>query len=251
MEKLKIINSKGLNISAVVNTPSEATSKLAILCPGFLDSKDYDHLVVLSERLVERGYTVVRLDMIGSWESEGSMSDYTTTQHLSDIKNVLDYMLTQAPYSDILIGGHSRGGMLSFLYAAMDSRITTVLGIMPSSVYTLPPEKRAAWEKDGVEVHERNIPGSTEKRKFVLPFLYVQDREPYDVLARVAEIKARIILIAGEEDVIVSPSSVEHVFDCANDPKEYILVKNIGHDYRKNADEIEIVNQVILKALPS
>src|SRR3989344_8435825 len=117
MEKLKIPNPKGQNIAAVIHQPETAMGKLAILCPGFLDTKDYAHLVELAKSLANEGYTVVRFDPIGTWESGGDISDYTTSEYLEDIKTVIEYMLHEGNYKHILLGGHSRGAMVSIIYA--------------------------------------------------------------------------------------------------------------------------------------
>ena len=123
--KTKIPSSKG-RLSAVIHYSKSESEKLAILCSGYLDSKDYKHLVSLAEVLNNAGYTVVRFEPTGTWESEGNISDYTNTQYLEDIKNVLEYMLSQKKYTYVLLGGHSRGGQLSIIYAARDSRISFV-----------------------------------------------------------------------------------------------------------------------------
>ena len=128
--KTNIPSSRG-SLAAAIHYPEQKTGRLAILCPGYLDSKDYKHLVGLAEELDKQGYTVVRFDPTGTWESEGHIADYTTTQYLEDIKHVLEYMLKQEDYTYILVGGHSRGGQVSILYAARDPRISVGLGIRP------------------------------------------------------------------------------------------------------------------------
>ena len=64
----KIPSSKG-NLAAAVHYPETKTERLAILCPGYVDSKDYKHLVGLAEALSKQGYTVVRFEPTGTWES--------------------------------------------------------------------------------------------------------------------------------------------------------------------------------------
>ena len=159
--KKTIPSSKG-NLAAVIHYPETKTERLAILCPGYLDSKDYDHLVRLAEVLTERGYTVVRFDPTGTWESEGSISEYLTSQYLNDIKNVLEYMLREGDYRYVLLGGHSRGGMVSILYAARDPRISLVLGIMPSSGRSMVGKRREDWQRSGFSISTRDVPGKTE-----------------------------------------------------------------------------------------
>ena len=248
VEKVKVLSLKG-NLAVVIHKTENPTEKLAILCPGYLDSKDYKHLVALAEVLNKEDYTVVRFDPTGTWESEGNISDYNITQYLEDIKNVLEYMLSQGNYKNILLGGHSLGGQLSILYAARDSRISIVLGIMPSS-RPISGEVREGWKKMGIKVSQRNLPNNeNEKIKFPVPFSYVLDRDKYNAIEDIKKIKSPIILIAGELDDIIKPNEVEKLFNNANEPKKFINIPNIGHDYRYNSDEIALVNEKILEQL--
>jgi len=249
--KTKMQSFKG-NIAAVIHYPKEKTKQLAILCPGYLDSKDYKHLVKLAEALSQKGYTAVRFDPTGTWESEGSISDYTTTQYLEDIKNVFEHMLQKEDYKYILIGGHSRGGQLSVLYAARDPRVSLVLGIMPSSGRTMIGQRYEEWKKNGVSVSYRDLPNNKkEQKEFRVPFSHAEDRDKYNVVEDVKLIKIPTIFIAGELDETVLSEYVKEIFDNANEPKKFIIIPGIGHDYRQNDDEIVIVNEEILKQLNS
>jgi len=250
MINIKIPTPKG-NIAAVVHYSKNKTDKLAILCSGYLDSKDYDHLKILSEDLAKEGYTAVRFDPIGTWESDGDISDYTTTQYLVDIKNVLEYMLKQNPFKHILIGGHSRGGKVSILYATRDRRVSGVLGIMPSSLYMNKNDERVIEAKKiGFSISFRDLPeDKKQKREFRVPYSHFQDNLKYNSPKDVKKIKVPLILIAGELDKLVAPESVKEIFEKANEPKKFILIPGIGHDYRKNPSEVRLVNSKILEAL--
>ncbi|MEO8638062.1 MAG: alpha/beta fold hydrolase [Candidatus Taylorbacteria bacterium] len=250
-EKVKILNSLGQNIVAVIHRPKKSMGRLAILCPGYLDTKDYDHLVELAATLSKDGYTVVRFDPTGTWESEGEISDHTISQYLKDIRSVLEYMLQEDEYGSILLGGHSRGGMVSILYAARDSRISIVMGIMPSSSLSIEKKSLDDWKKTGVRISKRDVPGSTEMREFRVPFSHAVDGRQFDALKDVKKITVPVILIAGELDTIILPDSVQHIFDEAKDPRKFILLNGIGHDYRHNPAEIKIVNDKIVKSLKS
>lgn len=248
-EKVFIKNDKGLSLAAVIHYPQvEAREKLAILCPGYLDSKDYKHLVGLAEELANHDYTVVRFNPTGTWDSEGSIEEYTTTQYLKDIKSVLEYMFAKQGYSHILLGGHSRGGKVSILYAARDPRISLVLGIMQSS-RPISDQRRQQAEKDGFSISKRDTPDKTGEKEFRVPYTHFVDNDSYNVLEEVKKIHVPIILVAGELDDLVLPKYVKEIFDNSNEPKKFILVEGIGHDYRKNLPEIKIVNDKIIEAL--
>ncbi len=248
-EIVKIKNSKGHNLEGVISTPSVITEKLAILCPGFLDTKDYTHLVMLAEDLAKIGFTVIRFDPTGTWGSEGDISEYLTSQYLKDIKNVLEYMLKQNNFSHILLGGHSRGGMVSILYSAQDSRISSVLAVMPSSQRTMVSKRAENWEKNGYSLNPRDIPETNGMKEFKVPYSHVIDRKKFDVFADIKKVHVPIIVVAGELDKACLPEDVKDLFDQANEPKKFIFMENIGHDYRKNVSEIEKVNKKIISAV--
>ncbi len=248
MEKISIPNSQGKAIAAVVHHSETPTNRLAILCSGYLDSKDYHGLVELAKTLTVQGYTVVRFDATGIWDSEGSIEEYTMSQYLKDIASVLETMIYRQHYSHILLGGHSRGGVMAILYAARDARISSVLAIMPSTP-SLSIQRRAPWEQNGFEVSLRNLPDKTGTLEFRVPFSHVLDREQYDVLHDVNKLHVPLILLAGELDTVVPPDNVRQIFDAANEPKQFILMPGIGHDYRHNLDEVQKVNKEIVNLL--
>jgi len=244
----KIPSTKG-DLAATIHYPNVEVSNLAILCPGYLDTKDYQHLLKLAEALCEKGYVVVRFDPSGTWESGGDIADYTITQYLTDIKSVVDFMLAQKPYEKVLLGGHSRGGQMSLLYAARDPRITLVLGIMPSHG-PITGERRIKWEQAGVSTSSRDLPTNrNQKREFRVPFTHVLDRDKYDAVSDVKNIHAPILFVAGALDDLVPPEEVKEIFDSASGPKKFLLLENIGHDYRLNNNEVAMVNTKIMEQL--
>ena len=252
MTKKILITSGDHKISAVIDYPKRLSKKLAVLCPGFLDSKDYSHLAELAKALTENGYTVLRFDPTGTWGSGGDISQYTTTQYLMDVESTIQYMLKKRPFQHILIGGHSRGGQIALLYAARDPHISIVLAIMPSS--NVGKEKGAKgiadWESSGFRVSYRDLPANrTEKRVFKVPVLHLKDLRDYNVIRDVKRINIPVILVAGESDVLCPPEAIGKIFDNANNPKRLITIPKIGHDYRHKDREIKIVNAHIMKIL--
>ncbi len=249
MQKIKIPDSQGKNISANVYAPQNITESLAILCPGYLHSKDYGHIVKLAESLSNRGYTVVSFDPIGTWESDGDISDYTISHYLIDIKNVLEHMKKNGNYTNILLGGHSRGGAVSILFAVNEPSISEVLGIMPSPLAPLPDERYTLWKKRGIERSFRAIPGKKEQKEFSVPFSYAEDRKKYNILEAVKKLKVPIVLVSGEKDTRVSTEDVEKIFKTATSPKVLIQIPKANHNYWEDAAILNLVNDKILMSL--
>jgi len=270
-----IPSTKG-NLSAIINHPNIGTNdKLAILCPGYLDTKDYKHLEELAGRLSEEGYVVVRFDPTGTWESEGDTSDYTTTQYLEDIRQIINHMDTEHAiattaanasnegsqkavqkdeqgYSSILLVGHSRGGQVAILYAARDPRITHVAAIMPSAG-PMTGSRRDEWQNAGIKISKRDMPDQltdqADFKTFSVPFSHVLDRDQYSALRDAHNIHVPILLIAGESDRIISIEEVESIFENANQPKDLRILWGASHDYRRTEADIIRVNNAIMEWL--
>ncbi len=246
MEHIRILNSKKQQLAAIVEYPQSQANKLAVLCPGFLDTKDYPSFVSLSRELVKIGYTVVRFDPTGTWGSEGDISEYTTRQYLSDIKSVTDFMLAKGNYTEIILSGHSRGGKMSILYAARNPQITKLVAIMPSPNNSTADSRLEEWEKNGFVLETRNVPNSDERKEFKIPFSHVEDRNLYDVFKDVQKVHVPVLFVAGECDDVISLQDVKDIFEVANEPKEFILVPTVCHDYRLDEEQIQKVNKEII-----
>ncbi len=249
-EHLRIDSSRGA-LEAVLHHPVGNAQGLVVLCPGYLDSKDYRHLVRLADDFARAGFAAARFDPTGTWASDGTIADYTTSQYLLDLRTVLDELLHERPYPQVIVGGHSKGGYVALLHAARDPRVTTVVGIMapPSieSVYdTVKQHKLAAWKQDGYKVSQRDLPDGLGMREYRVPYAYVIDRRTHDLSTAMRNYQGRTILLTSTGDDLVSAASVRQIYDWANEPKEFILLEGIEHDYRHTESAISIVNRAIL-----
>lgn len=250
VERIFIESTKG-KIAVVINHPEIQTEKLAILCSGFLDSKDYMHLAGLAGDLSRDGYTVARFDAYGIWESEGTPEYYTMTQYLTDLKILIDFMEKQGTFTHILLGGHSKGGSIALYYACRDARVSVVLAIMSTFPYLKESNKAVMekWKINDKRISKRDVPNSTETIELITPYSYVIDRMQYDLLKKLPTLQAPVIMVAGTEDQLAHPEDVEELFNQIPGTKEYIVIPGIGHDYRKYPEQVQLVNNKILNAL--
>lgn len=248
-EKIRIPSSFG-KLSAVINYNGKKEGKLAILCPGYLNSKDYEDLAGLALALAEHGYTAIRFNPTGTWDSEGDISQYNSTQYLKDIGNVLDYMLGLSHFKRILIGGHSRGGDISLIYAARDSRVSCAVAIMPGSKRATLQAKNDDWEKTGFQKSYRDIPGQKDKNvQFDVPLSQLEDYLKYDVEKEVGKVHVPVIFIAGELDSVCPVGTIREIFNRSNEPKRFVIIPGVGHDYRRNANEVRMVNAAVIRLM--
>lgn len=219
--------------------------KLAVILPGFLDSKDYDHLVELGKFLAEKNYLGVSFNPTGTWKNTENTGKYSISQYLLDIDEAI---LTakekfKQDFSEIIILGHSLGGKVALIYASRNKNIKMVVGIMPPN-----QQDWSKWKDNGLRVSVRNQPKNIIKLvSFKIPFSFVEDSLKYDLIEALSKIDCPILFIAGELDDVVLPEIVESIYQKAKEPKKYILIKGIGHNYRLFKDQIKKVNDEIGK----
>jgi uncharacterized protein len=246
MEKEVFIpNNKGQKLAASIGEVT-GSAKLAVLLPGFLDTKDYDGIAGLARDLQQAGYTTIRFDATGTWASEGTPGEYSLTQRLADVDSVIAFAKEQYGVKKVLLAGHSMGGRVGFLYAARHPEVIGVVAIMSSAS----AGTALNWPKDKSYVSKRDVPSKPgEFITLEAPYSFAVDSLKYDVLSELATVKVPVLFVAGGADTLVSPEKVKAGYEAAGGPKKFVVVPGIGHDYRKDPSEVALVNREVLQFL--
>lgn len=255
IKKLSIPNTLGQKLSAVAHYPEKNSDRLAVICPGYLDTKDYDNFIKLADDLSKGGFIAVRFDPSGTWESEGTPENYNLTQYLKDVQSIIDFIKKESALKTICVLGHSLGGLVSLLYASEHKDISSVIGIMPPYSMIRPGKIRerdesSDWAKNGFAISKRDLPLQQKgKKEFRVPFSVIQDAYQYDILKVAQKITAPVLLIAGGIDTTIPKEDVQKIYTTLNEPKKIIILPNIGHNYRFNPEEILKVNREVINFL--
>lgn len=241
-----------LNSWQIGNTSADA---LAILMPGFLDSKDYPHLKQLGEELADNGWLAIGFDALGVWGSKAPIELYTMSNWLSEIEQLIAWAKHRYSSIDkVVVVGHSMGGKLSLHYAATHPEITAAVSIMggPDFVRSETYQKRMIeWKAQGVKISYRDLPDdSVQTIEIELPFAFVKDSLQHKLSKICTQIKCPTLLIAAENDSIVLTSQMQEV---ANQLEKNLtslkIFPNMAHDYRKKNNDIKRVNEMIIQYL--
>ncbi len=119
-------------LAGTLTLPTEGKRfPLAILISGSgpqdRDSTLFDHkpFLVLADSLTRRGIAVLRYDERGVGKSAGNHTEATTKDFAADVAAAVQFARTQAEIDPQKIGliGHSEGGMIAPMVAAMDPEI--------------------------------------------------------------------------------------------------------------------------------
>ncbi len=216
--------------------------KTAIILPGFLDSRDYRHMIKIAEMVEELGYNAIRIDPCGLWKT-GNIENYTFTNYLKDIENTI---INSADREIVLIG-HSMGAYVAIIAGEKFTKVTKIVSLSPA-------DKREGylskgWKKSGVRIELRDLPNNPRKtREFRVPFSFALDEKKYKALATIKRINKPIMLFIGLEDTVNLPEVTEKLIKNANNP--YVVREpGIGHDFRFSEDKTAVVVERIKKFL--
>jgi pimeloyl-ACP methyl ester carboxylesterase len=122
--------------------------KLALVLPGFLDTKDHPHMRSHVEFLATQGFYALSFDPPGTWGSGGGIADYTMTNWLAAIEELIAHFGSRPTF----VMGTSRGGAMAMLAAISNPHIYSFAAVMSKPSYA--PEAETyhnvgEWQRDG------------------------------------------------------------------------------------------------------
>lgn len=240
------------DLSAKFHKPEDTSKTLAVLLPGFLFSKDYKNFTSLGDILKENNITTVRFDPTGTWESGADIEHYSITQYLSDIEQVIEFSLTEKKYENVILIGHSMGGLVANLFASEFEEISTTVAIFsPSSVGVSEymKAKLPNWKESGSTSSKRQAPDSEEIVEIDTPYSFFEDASSYDGKSAVSNLEIPKLFLAAGLDVAIADQHVKHFFDAAAQPKDYLLLKGVEHNYWIDNKQLAEVNLAVLDFL--
>lgn len=242
---MAIIHAKSFTLS-VYSQGDKSASKLALVLPGKLDTKDYANMRAHVDFLAQRGFFALSFDPPGTWESEGDISLYTMSNYLKAIHELIDYFGNKPTFAM----GHSRGASMSIIAALQHPLVTSFAAIFPSLKVDGTWEKSNVeeWKEEGYHMSMRDLPpgGGPEVVEFKLPYAFYEDQLQYDIRIITALQKSTKpkLFFVGKNDPLVNPQNVRELYAVAGEPKELHELDS-DHDYRFHKDLIEEVNTAL------
>ncbi len=233
---MELIQTKNFQI-AVSSAGNPDSEKVALLLPGRLDTKDYANFVSHLDYLAQQGFYVVAIDPPYSWESPGDITQYSTTNYLKAVNELIEHFGNRPT----LLLGHSRGGATAMLASTNPAVVGLVL---VNAAYGPPsppdPEKVAS----GALEESRDIPPGNvrtkEQIKFNLPLSYFEDGAQYNPRTVLRDFKGPKLLIHATKDEFTGVELIKPIYDEVDEPKMFLEI-DCTHDYRLYPD---VINQV-------
>lgn len=226
-------------------TRGEANAqKLALVLPGYMDTKDYPHIRSHVELLASLGYLAIAFDPPGTWESGDDLGKFTISAYIQTVNKLIE----QNGNLPTTLIGHSVGGYVACLAAAKNPQIATIAAIMAPHGYLHLPADAARldrWRTTGTRQSDRSLPGNLEEsRRFDVPYSFAEDALMYESLSGLCKLEIPKLFISGLQDTVVPEQLVLEAFEAAAEPKTYRSVA-AEHDYRYHPDQIALVNDAL------
>jgi esterase/lipase len=210
--------------------------KVALLLPGYLDSPDYLHLKTIASTLAEIGYEAEALDPCRLWET-GNQNGYTVTNYLKQITDRLAYYSQKSP-SELVLIGHSLGGLLSIIAGSQNSNVTRVVSLCaPPDLHTV----LQMWKGRSLRISRRDLPRHpSQYRYFEIPITFAEDAIRYSAVEVVNRLSKPLMIFIAGKDTTVLPESTAEIVKNAGHP-HIVREAELAHNFRLNPQHCQLV----------
>ena len=118
------IDCDGIRLHAKLDMPEGAEKcPLCILIHGFTGHMEEAHLITAQKAMNEAGVAVLRAEMYGHGGSDGEFRKHTLYKWVTNALAVVAYARKLDFVTDLYLCGHSQGGLLTMLVAAMEEDV--------------------------------------------------------------------------------------------------------------------------------
>lgn len=194
-------------------------NRIVVIGHGVTGNKDRPALIALAEGLAEAGISALRFSFSGNGDSEGEFVDSTISKEVADLGKVLDSLENHK----ICYVGHSMGGAVGVLRAAVDERIE-VLVSLAGMVHT----HEFAQREFGDAIPDKGF--MWDEPDCPLSQTYVDDMASIDSVAKQAsKFSGPWLLVHGTEDDIVPIQDSIDILQYANEPTELLELPGVDH----------------------
>ena len=228
------IQEDGLRLNARLEVPVGAR-RLAIVIHGFTGHMEEPHIVAVSDAFNALGLATLRVDMYGHGHSDGAFHDHTLFKWMTNALTAIDYARKLDCAEEIYLCGHSQGGLLVMLAAAMARDV--VKGVIPLSPAAMIPEGSRRGELLGMRFDPDHLPPELDNGKVKLGTNYVRAAQMIDVEAAIDHYDGPVLIVHGDADEAVP---VQVGIDAANRYKnaELVLIPGDTHCYDHHLDRV-------------
>lgn len=199
------ITDDGIRLHVKLELPENHPSKcpLVIVFHGFTGHMEEDHILALSRTFNDLGAATLRVDLYGHGGSDGKFKDHTLLKWMTNALTVIDFARKLDFVTDIYLCGHSQGGLLVMLAAAMKSDV--IKAIMPISPAWMIPEGARRGKLLGIPFDPVHIPEELSgwHEELTLGGNYIRTAQMIYVEPAIEAFEGPVLIVHGDADETV------------------------------------------------
>lgn len=231
------IDSDGIGIHAKLELPSESVKRcpLCIVQHGLTGHMEENHIKAVAAAMRAEGIATLRTELYGHGQSGGTFAKHTLLKWVNNMLDVVDYVKTLDFVTDLYLCGHSQGGLLTVLVAAL--RPQEFKAILPLSPAIIIVDAARTGNMFGHAFDPEHIPDALAFDKgAVFCGDYFRIAQHIHVNEAIGAYDGPVLLVHGTADAAVP---VQYSIDAAKQYKnaELVLLEGDDHGYHGRLDE--------------
>jgi alpha/beta superfamily hydrolase len=235
-ERLSFLDPRGHRVAAILTRPTDETDRVAVLCHGFLSSKNSSTNNALTRMLTGHGIATFRFDFFGQAESEGPFDQITITLAIEQATAAIDLM-RQKGFCRIGLMGSSFGGLVSILTAAQRTDLDCLALKCPVVDFAeelrleFGPDEMARWKATDTIP---NIMGGPNRIR--LRYAFYEDALRHIAYDPAQSINTSTIIVQGDKDEHVPLHQSRRLFEVLRVKKHLEMLPGADHQFTKGVD---------------
>ena len=232
-ESVTLVDSAGHRTAAVLSAPSEPTSKLGVLCHGFLSNKNSSTNKTLTRLLAERNIATLRFDFFGQGESDGPFETITVSKAMRQAEAALEWG-TSHGFRDLALVGSSFGGLIAILVAGHTRALRCLALKCPVPDFPellnleFGPQGMAEWRRT------HSIPDVTGgSARIPLQYGFYEDCLRHRGYDAAAGIVCPTLIVQGDTDELVPLHQAQRLREAIPAPARLEIVAGADHGFSK------------------
>ncbi len=245
-----IITDDKIKLNAELEMPEGVTGKcpLCIVIHGFTGHMDEEHILGAARAIRAAGVATLRVNMYGHGNSEGTFQEHTLFKWLTNAMTIIDYARGLDFVTDLYLCGHSQGGLLVILAAALKHDVIDAL--IPLAPACSIPERARKGELFHCTFDPEHIPDVLHLNYGrTLSGNYVRVAQTIHVEEAIDRYDGPVLIVHGDADESVP---LQDGINAANRYKNCTLkvIPGDTHCYDYHLDQVEAVLTEWFAALP-
>ena len=226
-------------------TQNAFRQKLVFIQHGLASNLNHVAVQVAKRAFLDQGYVVVTFDSRYSLgQSDGDVEAVGLDTFVQDLTTVVDWAKQQPFYHEpFAVSGHSLGGASVLLYAAQHPmQVETLIPITPvvsgkaweETCLRNMPEFCQHWKETGFYEYK------TADKTAIIPYQLIENTKSYNAMDLARQIKARTLFVAAQNDVIVHPTDIHHLYTQMLSNAIFLIVAQSGHNFENEYDQKDL-----------